>query len=116
MSAIALDISALRASAGRAAGFMRLLANEDRLLLLCQLIEGERCVSELESLTGIEQPTLSQQLGILRVDGLVKTRREGKYVYYAIGDPRVGAMLSALHGMFCCHQKNRKGRSHAASA
>ena len=77
------------------------MANEDRLLLLCQLTEGERCVSDLEELTGIVQPTLSQQLSVLRSEGLVSTRREGKFVYYALLDSRVSGMLTALHGMFC---------------
>ncbi len=114
MPELTMEATALRAAAGRAAGFLRLMANEDRLLLLCQLTEGECCVSDLESRTGIEQPTLSQQLGVLREEGLVKTRRDGKYVYYSIGDPRVGSMLLALHGLFCSQKKSRKGATHAA--
>lgn len=96
-----LDIAQLRKSAGRATDFLRIMANEDRLLLLCQLTMGEKCVSELESLTKITQPTLSQQLGVLRNEGLVSTRREGKYIYYRIADDRVHAMLSALQDIYC---------------
>ncbi len=75
------EVAVLRESASQACALLKALANEDRLLLLCQLVQNERNVSELESLTGIHQPTLSQQLGVLRDEGLVATRREGKYVY-----------------------------------
>jgi DNA-binding transcriptional ArsR family regulator len=95
------DLSAMRAAAGNATKFLRSVANEDRLMLLCQLTEGERCVSDLEAETGITQPTLSQQLAVLRNEGLVTTRRDGKFIYYTLGDERVHAMLAALHGMFC---------------
>lgn len=80
---------------------LRLLANEDRLLLLCQLTQGERCVSELEELLEIRQPTLSQQLGVLRTEGVVATRREGKNIYYSIADERVELLLNQLYQMFC---------------
>lgn len=101
MLSASIDINAMRRQAGDATGFLRALANEDRLILLCQLTQGEKCVSELETQTGITQPTLSQQLGVLRHDGLVKTRRDGKFVYYQIGDERVLNMLTALNGLFC---------------
>jgi len=107
MNAVSFDYKAMRASADKAAEFLRTMANRDRLLLLCQLTEGERCVGDLEELTGILQPTLSQQLGVLRSEGLVSTRREGKYIYYAIGDPRVMSMLGSLYGMFCRTKKSK---------
>jgi DNA-binding transcriptional ArsR family regulator len=96
-----LDIGALRASAAQAAAMMKSLANEDRLLLLCQLTQGELCVSELEELAGIAQPTLSQQLGVLRNEGLVSTRREGKHIYYRLSDARALAVLGTLYQLFC---------------
>lgn len=96
-----MDLNVLRANAGRAAALLKSLANQDRLLLLCQLVDGEKTVSELESLTGIRQPTLSQQLGVLRNEGLVNTRREGKWIYYSIASIEAMTMLSALHGLFC---------------
>ncbi len=107
-AAATLDIDALRKSAGQATSFLRILANEDRLLLLCHLTEGERCVSDLEALTGIGQPTLSQQLGVLRAEGLVTTRRDGKYIFYTLGDPRVAPMLDSLQSMFCRQLSRRK--------
>lgn len=96
-----LDIEALREAAGAATDFLRTLANPDRLMLLCQLSGGERCVSDLESDTGIPQPTLSQQLAVLRREDLVFTRREGKQIYYRIADPKVLTMLGQLQQLFC---------------
>ena len=91
----------MRQSACEATGFLRLLANEDRLLLLCQLMTGERCVGELEQLLDIRQPTLSQQLGVLREQGLVATRRDGKNIYYRLADARVESTLAHLYELFC---------------
>lgn len=96
-----LDIRKMRRAAARATGTLRLLANEDRLLLLCQLTQGERCVSELEELLEIRQPTLSQQLGVLRTEGVVTTRREGKNIYYTIADERVEQLLGLLYQLYC---------------
>lgn len=101
MTAAVLDIEALREAAGTATDFLRTLANPDRLLLLCQLSCGERCVSDLETDTGIPQPTLSQQLAVLRREELVVTRREGKQIYYRIADPKVLSMLGHLQQLFC---------------
>ncbi len=96
-----LDIRQIRRAAAEAAGVLRVLANEDRLLLLCQLSQGECCVSELLALLGIQQPTLSQQLGVLRSEGVVTTRRDGKHIYYQIADPRLLTLLETLYQLFC---------------
>lgn len=96
-----LDVAALRDAAAAATDFLRTLANPDRLLLLCQLASGERCVGDLEVETGIAQPTLSQQLAVLRRQELVQTRREGKQIHYRIADPRVLSMLVQLQQLFC---------------
>ena len=98
---VALDPLAMRHSAQQAVGLLKLLGNEDRLLLLCELSQGECGVSELEQRLGIRQPTLSQQLAVLRADGVVSTRREGKNIYYAIAEPRVLHLLQTLHDLFC---------------
>ncbi|AYD67125.1 helix-turn-helix transcriptional regulator [Achromobacter sp. LC458] len=95
------ELAALRASAAKACTLLKALANEDRLLLLCQLVQGERNVGELESLTGIRQPTLSQQLGVLRDEGLVATRRDGKYVYYQMASPEVSQVMKTLSSLYC---------------
>ena len=91
----------LRSAAVQAVGVLKLLANEDRLLLMCQLSQGEHCVSELEEELGIIQPTLSQQLGVLRNEGVVSTRRQGKNIYYSVSDPRTLEILVLLHRLYC---------------
>ena len=96
-----LDRELMRSKAREASKLVRAISNEDRLLLLCQLTKGERSVSELEEQLGILQPTLSQQLGVLRTDGLVNTRRDGKRIYYSISDPKVLTVLSTLCGLYC---------------
>lgn len=96
-----LDLQAMRAHAGEAVAMLKLLGNEDRLLLLCQLSMQERTVGELEQLTGITQPTLSQQLGVLRREGLVATRREGKFIWYQLADQRALQLMQTVHQLFC---------------
>jgi DNA-binding transcriptional ArsR family regulator len=96
-----LDIARLRESAAVAGQLLKTLANPDRLLLLCQLSQGERSVSELEALLGILQPTLSQQLAVLRREGLVETRRDGKQVYYRISSVQALALINTLYQLFC---------------
>ena len=99
--AVPLDIEQLRANADAAGQLLKTLANPDRLLLLCQLSQGERNVGELEALLGIVQPTLSQQLAVLRREGLVDTRREGKQVYYRISSASALALINTLYQLFC---------------
>ena len=96
-----LSINAMRAAAGEATTLLFALANENRLLLLCQLSTGEKSVSELEALLDIHQPTLSQQLGVLRAEGLVNTRRDGKRIYYSVADERVLILLNTMYELFC---------------
>jgi DNA-binding transcriptional ArsR family regulator len=91
----------LRGSAKQAVGMLKLLANEDRLLLLCQLAQGEACVSELEEQLDIHQPTLSQQLGVLRSEELVNTRRQGKNIFYSVADPTALEILKVLYRLYC---------------
>ncbi|PMR73177.1 ArsR/SmtB family transcription factor [Billgrantia endophytica] len=96
-----LDINEMRDAAAAATGLLRALAHEDRLLLLCQLSQEELCVSDLEARLGIHQPSLSQQLGVLRKQGLVATRREGKHIFYRIADGKALALLQVLYTQFC---------------
>lgn len=93
--------AALQAAATQAVPLLRALANPERLVLLCALAQGELCVSDLAALTGIQQPTLSQQLGVLRAEGLVATRREGKFIHYRVASPPALALLAVLHDHFC---------------
>ncbi|WP_372844305.1 ArsR/SmtB family transcription factor [Psychrobacter sp.] len=85
----------------QASQLLKSLSHPDRLILLCQLTQGEYCVSELENLVGVGQPSLSQQLGILRKDELVTTRREGKQIYYSIASDDALAVLKLLYQRFC---------------
>ncbi len=96
-----LDLPAMRAAAAQACALLKVLGNPDRLMLLCQLTQGEYCVSELETLLGISQPTLSQQLGVLREESLVSTRREGKQIYYRIDSNEALAVMQVLYRQFC---------------
>jgi DNA-binding transcriptional ArsR family regulator len=101
----------LQAAATRAVGLLRALANPERLMLLCALAEGERCVSALCESTGIQQPTLSQQLGVLREEGLVATRREGKFIHYRVISAPANDMLAVLHRHFC--QPSNRDSTHS---
>ncbi len=98
---VVIDPERLRGAAEQAVGTLKLLANPQRLLLLCQISQGEFSVTELEELLEIRQPTLSQQLGVLRGQGVVATRREGKSVYYSVADPALLEILLALYRVYC---------------
>ncbi|MEW9804519.1 ArsR/SmtB family transcription factor [Mesorhizobium sp. ZMM04-5] len=91
----------MKANVDEASGFLKKLANPDRLLVACALIDGERSVRELEELLGIRQPGLSQQIAELRAAGLIVGRKEGKQVFYRLGDPRVEIFISTMHRLFC---------------
>jgi DNA-binding transcriptional ArsR family regulator len=99
----AIELNAMQASAAQACRFLKVLANPDRLMILCQLAQGERRVGELEELLGIVQPTLSQQLTVLREEQLVSTRREGKNIYYQFSSPPALAVMKVLYAEFCNH-------------
>ncbi|MCY7314119.1 MAG: metalloregulator ArsR/SmtB family transcription factor [Rubrivivax sp.] len=100
-----IDPETLRPAAAEAVGALKLLANADRMLLLCQLSQGEMCVSELEVQLDIRQPTLSQQLGVLRAEGVVGTRRQGKNIFYSVADPNLLQILALLHRLYCPKEK-----------
>jgi DNA-binding transcriptional ArsR family regulator len=96
-----IDLSVMQESAEKACALLKVLANPDRLLLMCQLSQGEWCVSDLEEQLGIRQPTLSQQLGVLRDNALVETRREGKSIFYSIASKEAIAVMNVLYDQFC---------------
>lgn len=101
-SAAATDsIETLMANARDASAFLKALANEHRLLLLCLLSERERSVTELETILSLRQPAVSQQLARLRLDGLVSTRREGKAIYYRLANEDVRQVLAVIYDIFC---------------
>lgn len=85
----------------KAADFLKALANPNRLMILCVLLEGEFAVSALEERLDLRQPTLSQQLARLREDELVATRRDGKQIYYSLASDKVRRTIALLDDMFC---------------
>jgi len=101
MTRTLIDPAVLRRAAGQAVGALKVLANEHRLLLLCQLSQGEMCVGDLEEALDIHQPTLSQQLGVLRTEVVVNTRRDGKRIFYSVADPKVMQVLKVLYRLYC---------------
>ena len=102
-----IDPDTMRASASRTCGMLKTLSNPDRLLLLCQISQGERCVSDLEEALDIHQPTLSQQLAVLRDEGLVNTRRDGKRIYYSVASKEAMAVMQVLYEQFCVSKPKR---------
>ena len=93
--------AAMQAAAGQACGLLKALANTDRLLLLCQLTQGPHSVGALAQALGIVQPTLSQQLAVLRDEKLVATQREGKQIFYSIASDEALAVLQVLYQLYC---------------
>ena len=106
MTLIHEQVAQLREVASEVASLLSRMANPDRLMLLCLLVEGEKNVSTLGEQSGIEQPTLSQQLTVLRNEGLVATRREGKYIYYRLESEAVLQLMGTLYTVFCQNEEN----------
>jgi ArsR family transcriptional regulator len=101
MASTHLDVEQMHQSAVQACQLMKVLANPDRLMILCQLAHSELRVGQIEEMLDIAQPTLSQQLTVLRREELVSTRREGKSIYYRLVSPQAMAVISTLHQQFC---------------
>lgn len=101
MKNITINPKKLEKSLEQAYKLINTIANKNRILLLCQLNEGEKNVSELEENTGIRQPTLSQQIGILREEKLISARREGKNIYYSIKNPVAIEIIEVLYKSYC---------------
>ena len=95
------SIEQMRAHAADAAGLMKALGNESRLMILCTLVEGERSVSELNAVVPLSQSALSQQLARLRTQGLVRTRRESQTIYYALTPGPTDKVIQLLHSIYC---------------
>ncbi len=94
-------LTEMRRHAASAAGLMKTLGNESRLLILCALAEGERSVGELNEVVPLSQSALSQQLARLRRDKLVTTRRESQSIYYSLAPGPVDEVLQLLHSIYC---------------
>lgn len=102
------DPDAMFDRAKEASAFLKALAHESRLLILCALSESERSVGELEEMLGQRQATVSQQLARLRLDGLVTTRRDGQMIYYSLATEDVRTVLAVLYQVFCRPKRARR--------
>ena len=98
---MAVAPSAMAESAKNASRYLKSFAHEGRLMILCHLRSGEKSVSELEKLLETRQAAVSQMLARLREEQLVKTRRDGKVIYYSLADQHVEALLYLLYEKFC---------------
>jgi len=101
------DVDRMLSNAKRASNFLKALAHESRLIILCILAEGEKSVSELEDALSLRQPTVSQQLARLRADGLVSTRRDGKVIYYNLASDEARTIIGAMYDVFCRRSRRR---------
>ncbi len=101
MSALPKPPDEMTQNASHAAGFLKSLAHEGRLMILCHLGSGEKSVGELEEILNCRQAAVSQMLARLREDGMVSTRREGKTIYYSLADQNTAQIIGLLYKMFC---------------
>ena len=95
------ELAEMVARAAEASAFMKALAHEGRMMILCHLSAGEKTVSQLEALLGQRQAAVSQQLARLRAEGLVECRRDGKARYYSVSDPRAAEVVALMYRLFC---------------
>ncbi|MGY3438538.1 MULTISPECIES: ArsR/SmtB family transcription factor [unclassified Marinovum] len=95
------DLERMMENATNAANFLKALGHEGRLMILCHLATGEKSVTELEDLLAARQAAVSQQLSRLRLEGLVKPRRDGKAIYYSLTDDRPRQIMEIVYDLFC---------------
>ncbi|HXI86077.1 MAG TPA: metalloregulator ArsR/SmtB family transcription factor [Parvularculaceae bacterium] len=110
------DLAELKARAAEAAKLAKAMSHPNRLLVACQLLEGEQSVSEIEARSGVRQPVLSRELARLRRDGLVSTRRESKMIYYRLADDRLEKLVGALCAAFGASEITRAGERRRTGA
>jgi DNA-binding transcriptional ArsR family regulator len=99
------ELAELQANASRACGVLKAIANDARLLLVCELAGGEKSVGQLQASVGLSQSSVSQHLAILREHHVVKTRRHHQSVYYDLAGPEVSALIKTLHEQFCTKRR-----------
>ena len=95
------DMDRMVDNAEKAANFLKAISHEGRLMILCHLASGEKSVTELEDLLSSRQAAVSQQLTRLRLEGLVKPRRDGKAIYYSLTDDRPREIIEVVYDLFC---------------
>lgn len=109
---IAEDLARFEASAADAARLLKAMAHDGRLLVLCQLADGELQAGQIA--TRLSQSALSQHLAVLRAEGLVTTRREGQAIFYRLANPAVTAVIATLAGIFCPPEETTNAEDHRA--
>ena len=105
-----MNFEALATQAGRAETLLKAIANRHRLMVLCDLHQGERSVSALQEKVGLSQSSLSQHLAKLRSEGFVSTRRDAQTIYYSLSSPEVTRVIATLHDLYCsdlCHSPEK---------
>jgi len=111
---ITFDLTALAPKAARAADLLGSMAHPKRLLVLCNLLQGELSVGELAERVDLSQSALSQHLGKMRALTLVKTRRDGQTIYYSLASAEVAAVLNTLYKLYCAPEPESDGRRGAS--
>ena len=105
-----IDSAIMESAADRASDLLKALSNRHRLLIICQLIDGERSVGDLGEFMGLRDSTVSQHLALLRKDGLVSARRDGQTIYYSIASDPAREVLKTLYQVFCAPPKVARAR------
>lgn len=103
-----MNLSKMKASAANATALLKALANKHRLIILCHLTDGEKSVGELEELLDMRQPHLSQHLARLRRDGLVRTRRDSRTIYYELEGCAAAQVIGLLYDLYCAQARARR--------
>lgn len=108
-----IDVAMMEAAADQASDLLKALSNRHRLLIICQLIDGERSVGDLAAFLGLRDSTVSQHLALLRKDGLVAARRDAQTIYYSIASEPARAVLATLYNVYCAPAPATKARAKA---
>jgi DNA-binding transcriptional ArsR family regulator len=106
-----MNVKWLASKSVEAAGLLKVLANRHRLMILCELHNGERSVSALEDIVPLSLSGLSQHLAKLKDGGFVATRREARMIYYSLADDHVADLIGVLRGLFCAPAKSKQRRT-----
>jgi len=102
-----IETADLKASADDACALLKALANPHRLMIVCSLIDGERCVGDLAAVLGVRETLASQHLALLRREGIVSARRDGQTIHYALTSGRARAVVETLSRLFCSVDQDR---------
>jgi len=111
-----INADVMEAAADRASDLLKALSNRHRLLIICQLIDGERSVGDLAEFLGLRDSTVSQHLALLRKDGLVSARRDAQTIYYSIASDPAREILAALYRVYCTPPNSKTSQKKAMRA